>query len=276
MAVKPDANGRRSIELNFELPGTPEQVWQAIATGPGISSWFVPSTVEEKEGGAVGFDLGGGASSVGRVTVWKPPYHFAYEERDWSGAAPPLATEFFVEARSGGICNVRLVHSLFASTAEWDDQLESMESGWPPFFQVLRIYLTHYPGQRAVSVRLLGNHPTSEADALEALIQGLGLKNSAIGARCDTSIAGAPRLRGIVERIGRDTRNRGILLRLEEPTSGAASFVPGKWGGKVVVAVDLYFYGDNADSVARKHKPLWQEWVTKHFPLIPIVQAGAA
>lgn len=28
----------RSIELEIEVPGTPEQVWRAIATGPGISS----------------------------------------------------------------------------------------------------------------------------------------------------------------------------------------------------------------------------------------------
>ena len=42
----------RSIELEIEVVGTPEEVWQAIATGPGISSWYVPHTVEEREGGA--------------------------------------------------------------------------------------------------------------------------------------------------------------------------------------------------------------------------------
>ncbi len=41
----------RSIELEVEVPGTPEEVWAAVATGPGIGSWFVPSTVEEHEGG---------------------------------------------------------------------------------------------------------------------------------------------------------------------------------------------------------------------------------
>jgi uncharacterized protein YndB with AHSA1/START domain len=28
-------NERRKVELAFELSGTPEQVWQAMATGPG-------------------------------------------------------------------------------------------------------------------------------------------------------------------------------------------------------------------------------------------------
>ena len=43
MPVKKDASGRRSVEAEVEVPGTPEEVWQAIATGPGISSWFVPT-----------------------------------------------------------------------------------------------------------------------------------------------------------------------------------------------------------------------------------------
>ena len=35
MPVKKDASGRRSVEAEVEVPGTPEEVWQAIATGPG-------------------------------------------------------------------------------------------------------------------------------------------------------------------------------------------------------------------------------------------------
>ena len=46
--------GRRSISLEVEVPGTPQEVWEAIATGPGISAWFVPSEVDEREGGDVG------------------------------------------------------------------------------------------------------------------------------------------------------------------------------------------------------------------------------
>ena len=38
--------GRRSISLQVEVPGTPQEVWEAIATGPGISAWFVPSQVD--------------------------------------------------------------------------------------------------------------------------------------------------------------------------------------------------------------------------------------
>jgi uncharacterized protein YndB with AHSA1/START domain len=41
MSVKKEASGRRSIQVEVEVPGTPEEVWQAIATGPrSRSSWF--------------------------------------------------------------------------------------------------------------------------------------------------------------------------------------------------------------------------------------------
>ena len=53
MSVKKEPTGRRSVQTEVEVPGTPEEVWQAIATGPGISSWFrqpVPSPVRHRCG----------------------------------------------------------------------------------------------------------------------------------------------------------------------------------------------------------------------------------
>ena len=51
MPVKVDASGRRSVQAEAEVPGTPEEVWQAIATGPGISSWFVPTEIHANKDG---------------------------------------------------------------------------------------------------------------------------------------------------------------------------------------------------------------------------------
>ena len=38
------ATGKRWIEMEFVVPGTPEQVWQAVATGPGNTAWFTRAT----------------------------------------------------------------------------------------------------------------------------------------------------------------------------------------------------------------------------------------
>ena len=124
MSVKKEANGRRSVQVEFEVPGTPEEVWQAIATGPGISAWFVP-TEFEKQGGkpvAVKYQFGPDMEIKGAVTAWDAPRMFA-AQGDGMGGSPPIAAEWSVEARAGGVCRVRLVHSLFASTDEWDNQL---------------------------------------------------------------------------------------------------------------------------------------------------------
>jgi uncharacterized protein YndB with AHSA1/START domain len=50
---------RRRLEKHIELDAGPEQVWEAIATGPGIATWFVPHDVEPREGGTVEQDYGG-------------------------------------------------------------------------------------------------------------------------------------------------------------------------------------------------------------------------
>lgn len=40
------------LEFSVEVPGTPEQVWQAIATAKGMSAWFLPTEMEERKGPA--------------------------------------------------------------------------------------------------------------------------------------------------------------------------------------------------------------------------------
>ena len=263
MSVKTDASGRRSVELEFEVPGTPEQVWQAIATGPGISSWFVPAEVEEREGGAIVFHLGVMDSS-GVVTAWEPPRRFAYEERDWGENAPPLATECLVEARSGGTCVVRLVHSLFASGDEWDDQMESFEAGWPPFFDVLRLVLTHFAGRPSSSFRLMNPAGRPEPEAWDALAGALGLQNAARGER--RTAPGAPPFSGLVERAAGEGKNaHEILVRLDEPAPGVALAGAYTWGGQTWAMLSLYLFGDRASAIADRDKPSWQAWMDEIF-----------
>ena len=62
------------------MPGTPEQVWAAIATGPGISAWLHHTEVEEREGGGrYAFHMGAGLNESGVVSGWDPPRRFATE-----------------------------------------------------------------------------------------------------------------------------------------------------------------------------------------------------
>jgi uncharacterized protein YndB with AHSA1/START domain len=265
MSVKKEASGRRSIQVEVEVPGTPEEVWQAIATGPGISSWFVPTEFEEKDGKpvAVKLNFGPGMESQSPITAWDPPRKFASEATGWVPNSPPIATEWSVEARAGGVCVVRVVHSLFASTDDWDNQLTGTESGWPGFFRILRLYLTHFRGQRSAIMQFMAPFAGTEAEAWESLTAALGLKGVSAGQRW-TAPAGVPALGGVVEHATLSPCY--ALLRLDKPCPGAAALGAVNCGGPIMVTLSFYLYGDQAAATVAHETPLWQAWIQERFP----------
>ena len=131
-------------EAEIEVAGTPEEVWAAIATGPGISSWYVPHEVEERAGGAMHASFGPGMDVAGRVAAWDPPTRVVFDGGEGVGG---LAFEWMVEARDGGTCVVRLVNSGFGSGDDWDDQYDAMTEGWRLFMFNLRLHLEHFGGR---------------------------------------------------------------------------------------------------------------------------------
>jgi uncharacterized protein YndB with AHSA1/START domain len=266
MSVKKEASGRRSVQVEVEVPGTPEEVWQAIATGPGISSWFVPTEFEVRDGKpvAVTLNFGPGMESRSVVTAWDPPRMFAAKADGWAPGSPPIADEWSVEARGGGICVVRVVHSLFASTDDWDNQLEGTESGWPGFFRILRIYLTHFRGQRSAMMQWMAPAAGTEAQAWATLTAALGLKGVSAGQRW-TAPAGVPALGGVVEHVSQSPSN--ALLRLDKPGPGAAALSAVNYGGAIMVALSFYLYGDQAAGTVARETPLWQAWIQERFPM---------
>jgi uncharacterized protein YndB with AHSA1/START domain len=258
-----DTKPARFIELEVEVPGTPEQVWQAIATGNGFTSWFCPTTVEEREGGRVRFLMGPGMETGGQVTVWDPPRRFVTEDRGWMPGMPGIATEILVEAKSGGVCRVRLVNSLFTSSADWDDQLEGMEKGWPLFLATLRIYLTHFPGALCTAAQLATVSTLDEERTWSTLTDGLGLTGTTPGARHTTRGLDAPLLAGVVERVS----EHKLLLRTEEPTPGLVAIAADDCGPQgMLVWIGLHFYGDAAPAVIAREEPKWQAWLAARFP----------
>ena len=146
-------------ERTFKVAATPDQVWDAIATADGISTWMVPTRLDPRIGGEVSFDLGG-FTSTGVVTDYTPNVRFAYEEpwpiadqveavpaemiewfngigvpmsevyRDLSSVTP-IATEFLIESASGGSCVIRVVTSAYGNGAEWENEFfTEMVAGW--------------------------------------------------------------------------------------------------------------------------------------------------
>lgn len=256
MPVKKDENGHRYVEAEVEVPGTPEAVWQAIATGPGISAWFVPTTVEERAGGSAVSNFGPGMESVAKITAWDPPRRFDAETQE---AAGRVATEWHVEARSGDTCVVRVVHRWFADTDDWDAQFEGFEAGWREFFRMLRIYLGHFAGERATPVALSA-FSTQPIDATWRAVTG-GFE---LGGERATSAAGAPALRGAVEM--QSAEHGQLLLRLEHPAPGLAHFFAMPMGPQVLVSARFYLYGERGAAAAPAVEREWSAWLGERFP----------
>jgi uncharacterized protein YndB with AHSA1/START domain len=266
MSVKKEASGRRSIQVEVDVPGTPEEVWQAIATGPGISAWFTPTEFEEQGGKpvAVTLNFGPGMESRSVVTAWDPPRRFAKEGGGWAPGSPPIATEFSVEARAGGVCVVRVVQSLFASTDDWDKQLEGSESGWPGAFRILRLYLTHFRGQRSTIMQFKAGVAATAAEVWATMTAALGLNG--VGAGQSWAVpADVPALGGVVEHVSQSPY--GALLRLDQPGPGVAALFIMTFGDSVMAAFTFYLYGDQAAGTVVRETPLWQAWIEKRFPM---------
>ena len=266
MSVKVESSGRRSIQVEVEVPGTPEEVWDAIATGPGISSWFAPTEIEQRDGtpAAMTVRFGLGIEARSALTVWEANRRFVSEADGWFPGSPPVATEWSVEAKAGGVCVVRVVQSLFASTDDWDDQLLGSESGLPGAFRILRTYLTHFRGQRAAFMQLMAPVVGAPADEGAAITAALGFGGADAGERWSAG-AGVPSLGGVVESV--DAVPPGAMLRLDQPAPGIAALFTMDLGGPAVMAtLSFYFYGDQADETVARETPRWQAWIHERFP----------
>lgn len=256
----------RSIDVSVEVPGTPEEVWETIATGPGISSWFIPMAVDGREGGEVVFDWGAYGRQTGRVTAWDPPRRIAYVDE----TETPLAYEWLVEARDGGTCVVRLVNSGFGDGEGWDEQYDGMSMGWPLFLEVLRLQRTYFSGVGARASIPTVMVPGPGAPAWAAFCAAIGVPTGlAEGDRFSASADGVAALDGTVATVREAPAVRAYHVVLDEPAPGIAMVLAEGEGD--LVACSLYTYVYDEAPVAG-----WEEVLRERWPQPEGMPAGAA
>ncbi|HWD41582.1 MAG TPA: SRPBCC domain-containing protein [Fimbriimonas sp.] len=265
MSVKVDASGRRSVQSQTEVPGTPEQVWQAIATGPGVSSWFVPCQIEERVGGKITVSFGPGMESSSTVTSWEAPHRFSAEGSEMSPGSPVMATEWTVEAKSGGTCLVRVVHSWFAETDQWDSQFEGTETGWTAFFRDLELYLMHFSGQPSHTFQLMAMSAQSQEAAWAKLTDALALSGKGVGAVVE-SPAGSPGLSGEVKHVGSNEHPEAVVL-LTEPGAGIGHFFAMPMAGMICLSIRVFIFGTASAGIVAREEAVWSAWTSETFPM---------
>ena len=254
------------------IDATPEQVWQAIATGAGNAGWLFPADIEEREGGSMVIHrapFGGDAPAT--VTAYEPPRRFAYEEATGPGMSP-WATEFLIEGRAGGTTVVRVVTGFYEGGEGWEAMVEGAGEGWAGALQILRSYVPNFLGRPVVGLGVTGDtgRPLSDRTALSAeLLGALGL----VGLQSGDKFRGpddAPPLAGVIEGdLGGavTVEGHGCLIRSDEPGPGIFEVSTFSMDGETVtVNVVGRLYGDEGPELAARDESGWTEWLKTHFP----------
>ena len=245
----------RSIEIEIEVPGLPEEVWRAVATGPGISSWYVPHTIEGSVGGKATFSFGPGMDGEGRVTVWDPPHRFVLEGEE---PGEGLAFEWTVQARSEDTCTVRLINSGFGDGGEWDTQYDAMARGWSIFFTNLRLHLEYFAPLVATPSLPMAVWEMSLDDAWVRLTDHLDIPAEVeAGDRITVSGLGAPHLSGVVVKASKGWYS----LLIDAPASGTGFISAESHGDMTAVSIWTYLYNDEGKAASAGAESIWRDWL---------------
>lgn len=238
------------VREEITLDATPEQVWEAIATGPGIDSWFMGhSEIEPRQGGATSFDMFSEIES-GKVTAWEPGKHFAYRSDEKNGEF--MAFEYLLEGRAGGSTVLRFVHSGFLGDDGWEDQYDALKVGDRKYLEKLAAYVKYFPGRTAVHNLFLPGPEVDAAQAWPALGTPFGLTDPTEGAPVRTQV-GPSTAEGTVTHAD----DRGTLI--VQTTDALYMLMHGM--GHIFVEVHNF----NPELDASEIDAAWQSWLQKTF-----------
>jgi uncharacterized protein YndB with AHSA1/START domain len=183
------------IRDEITVDATPDQVWEAIASGPGIDSWMMGAWEINSASRTVGFTMFGEVSR-GTITAWDPGHRFAWKENE-NADGTFTAREMLVEARDGSGTVVRAVHSGLLGD-DWEAEYNGLSIGDRAYMQKLAVYLNHFAPRIATdSLFLPGPLATDAWMAMTAAV-GVGT-DAAAGQRGRLSVPGIEPVDGTIE-----------------------------------------------------------------------------
>ena len=177
------------IRREVELPGTPEQVFEAVATGNGTAGWMFPTG--EGAPGAVGEEFAGHT-----VTALDRPWHFSVRVDGQDGWFNSL--DYRIERRGDGAL-LRYVHS-GVMTGDWDTQYDGADRHTDFYLHSLGEYLAHFAGRSVTYIGADGPADALGDEAFASVRAALGIGDGgSAGDRVDVELPGIGRLSGTVD-----------------------------------------------------------------------------
>ena len=242
------------VRKEIELDATPDEVWDLIATGPGIDSWFMGrNEVEPREGGLASMEMGG-MSQESTITAWEPGKRLAMRGNE-SPDGTVHAFEYLIEGREGASTVLRLVHDGFLGAETWEAEMGAMEIGWNMYLDKMREYFEHFRGRVATGVFAAAEPKEADRDRIMAMMLGaLGAGGaSAVGDRVSLTPEGMPPIEGTVDYAGPDffgVRTDDAMYR----------FIRG-YNDTAVLGHNLFADGVDGQEAEKS----WQNWLSGVF-----------
>lgn len=241
------------IEEEIALDATPAQVWEAIATGPGVDSWFMGrNEIEPGKGGLTRMTMGEHAEE-GTVTAWQPNEHFAFKSRE-NADGTFMAFEYLIEGRDGGSTVLRFVHSGFLGD-DWEEQYDALRKGDGMYLRKLALYVKYFAGRTSEFNMLAHGPQVPEERVWAAYREVLGLSSQPkVGDVVRIAIPDLPPAEGVVEFVNLPTY-AGVRT-----ADGMYAFMHG-YGDTVVVEHHSFAEDVNGPQIEKA----WQSWIAAHF-----------
>lgn len=237
------------ISKEVSLESSPDEVWEAIATGPGIDSWFMGRNKVDAGAGKMTTDLGGFAIESD-VTAWEPPTRFAYRSDLPDGTF--MAFEYLLEGRGGGSTTLRMVQNGILGD-NWEFEYQALDEGWVLYLHTLDQYLQHFQGRSSVTIPGQAGPRGSEQEAWDILVKGLSLQGTpAEGDRVRLAVAGTAPADGVVD-IVRAPYFLGVR------TDDALYRFSGRGGA---MTIGHHIFSEVSQNEAEQ---AWQGWLTQIY-----------
>jgi len=186
------------VSEEFEVEATPDQVWQAITTGPAVDSWLMGRTEVDSAGKTATFDMFGNVATSA-ITTWEPGHRYATKE-DANPDGTFMAMEWLIESRDGGGALVRFVHSGLLGD-DWEAEYNGLSVGDRAYMKKLAVYLRHFAPRTASASVFLPGPVTKDSWAAMTAAVGAG-PDAADGQPGRLTVPGIEPVDGTVEFTG--------------------------------------------------------------------------
>ncbi len=240
---------RMELLLSADL----DEVWKAIATGPGMDAWFMGRTCVDAEGDAmVRADMGGFVQEFD-VTEFEPPRRIAYRTRPTRDGSF-LALDWMIEARGGGTTWLRSVASGFVGADDWQDEYDALREGGLRYLHNLSQAFGFFAGLPATPIN--GSFPQAGDGraVLERFRRALHLPDAvAVGDDVEARPAGLPVISATVDYV------TSACLGLRS-TDGMYRFFLGMGG---MAIVEHHLFSEDVDRADVQQA--WQRWLAASF-----------